>query len=289
MSRNFELLQQARQGEDLFQTSGGSYRSVSPKSDTEATDGSQKQARPIQEEVLPLPPIDLAKEKSAERRVSREREQPRTNSLKAVARLEEIKLVQRIFPPNESEASHLVIFSGLDRGADSPRVCARAGMTLSERGDDPVCVIDGDFDAPSLHRHFHIDNRRGFSEALLESGPIQEFAQKLPGTNLWVIPRGSTNLQASSFVTSESVRSRLTDLRSRFKHVLIHCPVDLGGFSNPLINAADGLVLIVEANATRRDAARQVIEGLKMCGVRVLGVVLNNRTFPIPEPVYRKL
>jgi Mrp family chromosome partitioning ATPase len=51
----------------------------------------------------------------------------------------------------------------------------------------------------------------------------------------------------------------------------------------------DGVVLVVEANATRRDAARRVKEILDAAGVSLLGVVLNNRTFPVPEAIYRRL
>ena len=52
---------------------------------------------------------------------------------------------------------------------------------------------------------------------------------------------------------------------------------------------ADGLVMIVQANHTRREAAQRAKEILDAAGVRVLGAVLNKRTFPIPEFLYRRL
>jgi Mrp family chromosome partitioning ATPase len=48
-------------------------------------------------------------------------------------------------------------------------------------------------------------------------------------------------------------------------------------------------VLVVEANSTRRETVRELMEELQMLRTRVLGVVLNNRTFPIPEAIYHKL
>jgi Mrp family chromosome partitioning ATPase len=51
----------------------------------------------------------------------------------------------------------------------------------------------------------------------------------------------------------------------------------------------DGFILVVEANATRREAALQVAENLRAANVRILGAVLNQRTFPIPEKLYSKL
>jgi len=52
---------------------------------------------------------------------------------------------------------------------------------------------------------------------------------------------------------------------------------------------ADGLVVVLEANATRREAAVRITDTLRASNVRVLGAVLNKRTFPIPESVYSLL
>jgi Mrp family chromosome partitioning ATPase len=52
---------------------------------------------------------------------------------------------------------------------------------------------------------------------------------------------------------------------------------------------ADAAVLVVEANSTRKIAARKAKEFLERAGVQLIGTILNNRTFPIPEAVYRIL
>jgi len=52
---------------------------------------------------------------------------------------------------------------------------------------------------------------------------------------------------------------------------------------------ADGVVLIVSANSTREEAGRKAKESLEMAGSRLLGAVLNNRTYPIPQPIYDRL
>jgi len=51
----------------------------------------------------------------------------------------------------------------------------------------------------------------------------------------------------------------------------------------------DGVVLVLEANSTRREVALRVTESLKAMNIPVLGAVLNNRTFPIPAAVYKRL
>jgi Mrp family chromosome partitioning ATPase len=45
----------------------------------------------------------------------------------------------------------------------------------------------------------------------------------------------------------------------------------------------------VEANHSRRDTVRHAKEQLEGAQVRLLGAVLDQRTFPIPEKLYRRL
>jgi Mrp family chromosome partitioning ATPase len=56
-----------------------------------------------------------------------------------------------------------------------------------------------------------------------------------------------------------------------------------------LAKTADGLVMVVEANDTRREAAQKAKEMLDASDIPVLGAVLNRRAFPIPEFLYRRL
>jgi Mrp family chromosome partitioning ATPase len=52
---------------------------------------------------------------------------------------------------------------------------------------------------------------------------------------------------------------------------------------------SDGLVLVLKANSTRRDSTREITQQLQAANIRMLGAVLNQRTFPIPEGIYSKL
>ena len=52
---------------------------------------------------------------------------------------------------------------------------------------------------------------------------------------------------------------------------------------------ADGIVLVLAAHRTRRVTARKVKEALEVSQARVLGTVLSERMFPVPEGIYRRL
>ena len=82
----------------------------------------------------------------------------------------------------------------------------------------------------------------------------------------------------------------MEELREAYRYVLVHSgSLWLNANAMLLGKWTDGVVLILEANSTRRDTARRIKEGLAVANAKVLGVVLNNRRYPIPESLYSRL
>lgn len=208
----------------------------------------------------------------------------------ALTHEEEIKLVERVFPIAEENSPRLALFAGLGSETGCASICARAGEILAARAEGPVCVVDANFRSPSLHKYFGVGNDIGLVEATLESGPIQNFVLQIPVPDLWLMPSGKAAAQLGFPAMADGLRVRMAELRATFKYVVIHSgPFRLDTSAMLLSRWTDGVVLVLEANSTRRDTARRAKESLAAAGVSVLGFVLNNRTFPIPDAIYRRL
>jgi Mrp family chromosome partitioning ATPase len=83
--------------------------------------------------------------------------------------------------------------------------------------------------------------------------------------------------------------SCLADLRNEFEYAVIQAPA--AGVSSEaamLGQLADGVILVLEAHTTRKAAARKIKESLGAQS-RILGIVLTERRFPVPERIYRRL
>jgi len=292
MSKYFELLQQSNQEQVLFQTSSDSPGIVGAagyKSSLARSGVLEK--RVTKRSVPPVRGLDLTKEggRGWERQIPGGSNDRRTD-LKASIREEEIKLVQRLFSVADHDSPQVVLFSGVEGEAGCATICAGICEILAAQAEGPICAVDANFRSPLLHRYFRVENVKGVAEAVLESGPIQEFAQQLPECDLWVIPSGLAAAQMSFPRVSGRLQSRMAELRTRFRRIVIHSsPLDEDTDSVLLSRWTDGVVLVVEANTTRRETARRVKENLEAANVRLLGVVLTNRSFPIPEALYRRL
>jgi hypothetical protein len=83
---------------------------------------------------------------------------------------------------------------------------------------------------------------------------------------------------------------RLTQFRKRFRYVLIDCP-SLKESADVLAIAplVDGVLLIVEANRTSKRQVTYLEQTVEGAGGKILGHILNRRTYKIPSWLFRRL
>jgi protein-tyrosine kinase len=313
MSRSFELLQQVERHKGLFQTAvrlpspPAAKPVVEDRASEERTPKYRITKERVVEERVKEEPVSngpslrvapsqwLASLRAVSERLGIRSPAHRRNSggqlkLRDMALQEENKLVQRLFFSTDASANHVIVFSGVEDGGGGGRVCARVAEILAAQVQGSVCVVDANLHSPTLHDHFGAGNNSGLSEALLQGGPVRLYAQQLTPENLWLIPGGVAGEKSWTLLNPDRVRMWFEELRTEFEYVLIHAPsMNESAHSILLGQSADGVIFVVEANSTRRETALHLKQRFEEANVQVLGVVLNNRTFPLPESVYRRL
>src|SRR6266480_4975851 len=197
MSRNFELLQQTSSVQDLFETSGNPAGLVGTAECEPRPRWTEKpEQKAVRSEAPSIHLPDLIREKTRNwGQQVRKRYKERRGDLESISREEEIKLVQRIFPVAGQRSPQIVLFSSVESDAGCASISIRTAEILAGRGDGSVCVVDANFQLPCLHHYFGIDNSKGLAEAVLGSLPIQDFLQKQPEANLWILPCGAAGGQ----------------------------------------------------------------------------------------------
>jgi Mrp family chromosome partitioning ATPase len=231
---------------------------------------------------VPRPPVshnEQVEERSSDR------------NLRDVIDDEVLKLVQRVFIlPGAAQAPGAVAFTGVNKAAGCSWVCAHASEVLAEQITGNVCVVDANLRSPSLHDYFKFGNGSGFADAVKSTKPIHEYARRASGSHLWLITAGTVGREPNGSLNPARLRSRFTELRDEFDYVLIDTPaIHLFGDAILLGQMTDGIILVVGSNTTRRESARLAKQSIEAAHVPLLGAVLNRRTFPIPEIIYRKL
>jgi Mrp family chromosome partitioning ATPase len=73
-----------------------------------------------------------------------------------------------------------------------------------------------------------------------------------------------------------------------FDFAILCCPSILW-LTTRIGRGCDGLVLVLTADKTRRLVAARMKDLLREAQIPLLGTVLTERRFPVPEALYRKL
>lgn len=210
-------------------------------------------------------------------------------TIDGIARDEITKLVHRTFLLAGAEGPRRVVFTATESGNGGTWVCAHAAEMLASQVSRSVCIVDCNLRAPSLHKQFMVPNHHGLADALQGDGPIRQYATQLQ-QNLWLVSCGAACEGALGLLTSDRMRRRVAELSAEFDYVLFDVgPLNASNHGVVLGHLTDGVVIVLKAHATRRDTTRETIQGLQASKVRVLGAVLNQRTFPIPEKIYNRL
>ncbi len=257
MSRNFELLQKAAEEERERQ------RTQPAAASTATTSTWIPQAEgTVENAILP-------------------------QALDGISREELNKLAQRLFQP---EGARVVVFTSVERGAGCTWLAAQVAQTLASQGRNSVCVVDGNFRNPALHEVFALNNQQGLADAILDGGRTQDYLRNTAQPNLWVLTNGTPEKAALAVGATQPLIESIRQLRSQFEYVVIDAaPMNLFHDAITMGSAGDGIALVLKANTSRREIAQKMLQEARNANVRVLGAVLNQRSFPVPESVYRRL
>lgn len=127
----------------------------------------------------------------------------------------------------------------------------------------------------------------GLSDVLLEQARIEEVIDS--SDNLVIIGRGSQTDCPAHLWGSDRMKQLMTTLKGRFKYIVFNTgPVLQSHDAIKLARHADGVIVAIKADATRREVVIRAAEMLKDANATILGAVLTERTQTIPKAVYRR-
>lgn len=148
-------------------------------------------------------------------------------------------------------------------------VFARAGVS--------TLIVDADLRKPRLHRVFQVDNHAGLTTALIsdEIGRMNGSLKEAGIPNLRILASGPRPPNPSELLSSERMGAMIGQLSREADVVLLDTPPCLAvSDAAVLASKVDGILLVLEAGKTRREAALRAKETLEQVGGRILGVVL---------------
>ena len=168
-----------------------------------------------------------------------------------------------------------IVLTSPGPGEGKSTTCANLGVVMAQAGKS-VLVLDCDLRRPSMHRVFGLRNFDGLVDVLVGRREPQEIWQE-PLQDLKVLTVGDIPPNPAELLGSRRFADFLARTRNEFDYVLLDAP-PVGLVSDPVILAteADGVLLVVDAQNSRKASLRHSIRSLQGVGAKVLGTVMNS-------------
>lgn len=196
-------------------------------------------------------------------------------------------LVRQVFIPGWPKPARQVVFSAVDPEADISAICMQVGLALSAQVKGTTCLVEANLTGPGLEQ---VLAKNGLDLVPNQERTTLRDSSRRLSNELWLISRSAFLGENENSWSGCWLRDRLAELRQTFDYTVLYGPpAGTCSEASLLASLCDGMVLVLEADSTRRVAAQKVKEKLHSANARLLGAILSERTFPIPEAIYRKL
>jgi len=193
------------------------------------------------------------------------------------------------------------VFQAIDeQGKLRNRVVVFTSATPGEGVSHVVTLLAGELASQTQNRVLRVDARALESLQLVSPNQISKHCEETDMDNLLTLTmaKSKANLatvgasgRASDWESVPEYRAEcLKALRWNFDYVLIDCPSPaVSSDATTLAPIVDGVSVVVKAAQTRRGQIQRCQQMIESAGGNFLGFILNQRQYPVPNWLYRRL
>lgn len=137
-----------------------------------------------------------------------------------------------------------------------------------------ILLMDADLRRSQVADVLGIRGKQGLAELLAGDCEVRDVVRRFNSTRLAVIPAGATPEEPTQVLASPRMKQLLKAVREGFDEVYVDLPPALPFADAGILgHQADGVLVVIRANATPMKAVHQTVE--QLAGATLLGCVLN--------------
>lgn len=176
--------------------------------------------------------------------------------------------------PDRAQRTLLVTSGGPSDGKTT--VACWVATALAQAGKR-ILLLDCDLRRPRLHKVFGRTAERGLSTLLLDNSLLGTWDLSTEVPNLDLLTAGPGVPNAAELLQSERFDSLMQKLLERYDQIVIDSPPVMAVTDATILSTkVDGTLLVIRANFTPRDLAKQTVRTLRDVTKNLLGVAIND-------------
>jgi capsular exopolysaccharide synthesis family protein len=157
------------------------------------------------------------------------------------------------------------------------------GIVMAQNGHRTL-LVDTDMRRARLHKAMGIGNENGVSRVILGESEIEDAVKTTDVPNLWVLPCGPHPPNPAELLQTEKFEALVRRLGEKYDRVIFDSPPVLAVTDAVVLSrVVDGVVLVVRAGRTARDALMRTKRLQRAADPNIAGVVLNDVNLKSPH------
>jgi protein-tyrosine kinase len=176
----------------------------------------------------------------------------------------------------ENKRGNTLLIASANPGEGRSLIAANLAISISQQIDGTVLLVDADLRKPSIHELFELDVEGGLSEYLKKKAELPNILVNPGIPRLVILPGGKPVNNSSELLSSPRMQSLVKEIKERYpdRFIIFDSPPLLTS-ADPLVLARymDGIIIVVEAEKTKKDDLTRIFELLK--DRPVIGTVFN--------------
>jgi capsular exopolysaccharide synthesis family protein len=179
--------------------------------------------------------------------------------------------------PDALPSRVLITSPGENEGKTS--LAINLAIAMAKLGHHRVILADVDFRKPRPHSIYDVQRASkspwGLAQLLRGEASVDEVVHETLFPNLSVIPRGDRASNPTELLHSPSMKQLLDWVKEEGRDLILDCPPTLP-FADTAVLASnvDGVLLVVSAGETTREACRLAVQRITFAGGKLLGIVM---------------
>lgn len=171
-------------------------------------------------------------------------------------------------------------------GEGKSTTAANLAVVFANSGQN-VLLVDADMRKPTVHKTFQLNNITGLSNVLSTDMTFNEAIQRSVVPNLNIMTSGTKAPNPSELLGAARMDQLIKELRQNYDLIIFDMPPVVAVTDAQIIaSKADGTLLVVREDVTRKDSLQKARELLTMVNAKVLGAVYNGSTDEADQGYY---
>lgn len=183
----------------------------------------------------------------------------------------------------------IVMLTSAKKGEGVTTTIANLGSYLANIAGHKVLLIDGNLRNPRLHQLFSIKNDKGLGNILENKNTLDDSTERISGY-LSILPSGRTEQDPVMLLNSQRMAEVFKSVKDKYDIILVDAPA-LRDYQDSRFIAlyVDAACAVIKEGQTRRHVIETSMASLIHRKVDIIGAILNNRSFAIPQVIYDRL